>query len=166
MQLSTWHKMYTTSNWLFLFSFPLMNRNFNILTCINPRYFKLFNSRFFQRCLVEMMCSFFVASWTGVVKYHGPRPSIRPKQVCLMYIDASMFLFTYPSKCECYLLIICIFLYWTGFCGQSYFHDWFHYLRTDDCICCYYAEALTPTQTPDTTQIRIHGYLSNRSNST
>ncbi|KAL3539138.1 hypothetical protein ACH5RR_002504 [Cinchona calisaya] len=23
---------------------------------------------------------FFVASWTGVVKYHGPRPSIRPKQ--------------------------------------------------------------------------------------
>ena len=34
-----------------------------------------------ERCLVEMMCSFFVASWTGVVKYHGPRPSIRPKQV-------------------------------------------------------------------------------------
>ncbi|CAA0816809.1 glycerol-3-phosphate acyltransferase 9 [Striga hermonthica] len=25
--------------------------------------------------------SFFVASWTGVVKYHGPHPSIRPKQV-------------------------------------------------------------------------------------
>ncbi|KAL0887279.1 hypothetical protein Bca101_011262 [Brassica carinata] len=25
--------------------------------------------------------SFFVGSWTGVVKYHGPRPSIRPKQV-------------------------------------------------------------------------------------
>ncbi|GAY46118.1 hypothetical protein CUMW_094530 [Citrus unshiu] len=24
---------------------------------------------------------FFVASWTGVVKYHGPRPSMRPKQV-------------------------------------------------------------------------------------
>ncbi|XP_021903758.1 glycerol-3-phosphate acyltransferase 3 isoform X1 [Carica papaya] len=36
-----------------------------------------------ERCLVEMMCSFFVASWTGVVKYHGPRPSIRPKQVML-----------------------------------------------------------------------------------
>ncbi|CAJ1935761.1 unnamed protein product [Sphenostylis stenocarpa] len=34
-----------------------------------------------HRCLVEMMCSFFVASWTGVVKYHGPRPSMRPKQV-------------------------------------------------------------------------------------
>ncbi|KAM5550916.1 hypothetical protein ABKV19_027320 [Rosa sericea] len=27
------------------------------------------------------MCSFFVASWTGVVKYHGPKPSMRPKQV-------------------------------------------------------------------------------------
>ncbi|RVW96629.1 Glycerol-3-phosphate acyltransferase 9 [Vitis vinifera] len=33
------------------------------------------------RCLVELICSFFVASWTGVVKYHGPRPSRRPKQV-------------------------------------------------------------------------------------
>ncbi|OMO77600.1 Phospholipid/glycerol acyltransferase [Corchorus capsularis] len=33
-----------------------------------------------ERVLVELICSFFVASWTGVVKYHGPRPSIRPKQ--------------------------------------------------------------------------------------
>uniref|UniRef100_A0A6N2LJN6 Uncharacterized protein n=1 Tax=Salix viminalis TaxID=40686 RepID=A0A6N2LJN6_SALVM len=23
---------------------------------------------------------FFVASWAGAVKYHGPQPSIRPKQ--------------------------------------------------------------------------------------
>ncbi|KAL6497939.1 Glycerol-3-phosphate acyltransferase 9 [Orobanche hederae] len=34
-----------------------------------------------ERGLVELICSFFVASWTGVVKYHGPRPSIRPKQI-------------------------------------------------------------------------------------
>lgn len=34
-----------------------------------------------ERTLVEMMCSVFVASWTGVVKYHGPRPSMRPHQV-------------------------------------------------------------------------------------
>ncbi|KAF9684560.1 hypothetical protein SADUNF_Sadunf04G0130700 [Salix dunnii] len=34
-----------------------------------------------MRCLVELICMFFVASWTGVVKYHGPQPSIRPKQV-------------------------------------------------------------------------------------
>ncbi|MCO5586241.1 hypothetical protein L7F22_040180 [Adiantum nelumboides] len=33
------------------------------------------------RGLVEFICSVFVASWTGVVKYHGPRPSRRPKQV-------------------------------------------------------------------------------------
>lgn len=32
---------------------------------------------------MELICSFFVASWTGVVKYHGPRPSMRPKQVFL-----------------------------------------------------------------------------------
>ncbi|KNA14949.1 hypothetical protein SOVF_102640, partial [Spinacia oleracea] len=24
---------------------------------------------------------FFVASWTGVIKYHGPRPSVRSKQI-------------------------------------------------------------------------------------
>jgi hypothetical protein len=34
-----------------------------------------------ERGLVEFMCSVFVASWTGVVKYHGPRPSRRAKQV-------------------------------------------------------------------------------------
>lgn len=47
-----------------------------------------------QRVLVEMICSFFVASWTGVVRYHGPRPSIRPKQVTcfLFYVGLS---FTY-----------------------------------------------------------------------
>ncbi|GBG61079.1 hypothetical protein CBR_g18671 [Chara braunii] len=31
--------------------------------------------------LVGFMCGVFVASWTGVVKYHGPRPSRRPNQV-------------------------------------------------------------------------------------
>ncbi|KAF4366924.1 hypothetical protein G4B88_029248 [Cannabis sativa] len=34
-----------------------------------------------ERFLVELICTFFVASWTGVVKYHGPRPSMRPNQV-------------------------------------------------------------------------------------
>eukprot|EP00252_Welwitschia_mirabilis_P002517 TRINITY_DN12484_c0_g1_i1.p1 TRINITY_DN12484_c0_g1~~TRINITY_DN12484_c0_g1_i1.p1 ORF type:complete len:337 (-),score=45.83 TRINITY_DN12484_c0_g1_i1:463-1473(-) len=34
-----------------------------------------------ERVLVEFMCSVFVASWTGVIKYHGPRPSVRPRQV-------------------------------------------------------------------------------------
>ncbi|KAI3824863.1 hypothetical protein L1987_06335 [Smallanthus sonchifolius] len=34
-----------------------------------------------KRALVELICSFFVTSWTGVVKYHGPRPCARPKQV-------------------------------------------------------------------------------------
>ncbi|GKV23902.1 hypothetical protein SLEP1_g33580 [Rubroshorea leprosula] len=41
----------------------------------------------FERVLVELICSFFVASWTGVVKYHGPRPSLRPKQVHLTVVS-------------------------------------------------------------------------------
>ncbi|KAJ7539338.1 hypothetical protein O6H91_11G087600 [Diphasiastrum complanatum] len=34
-----------------------------------------------ERGLVEFLCGAFVASWTGVIKYHGPRPTSRPKQV-------------------------------------------------------------------------------------
>eukprot|EP00270_Netrium_digitus_P009440 TRINITY_DN2867_c0_g1_i1.p1 TRINITY_DN2867_c0_g1~~TRINITY_DN2867_c0_g1_i1.p1 ORF type:complete len:409 (+),score=94.78 TRINITY_DN2867_c0_g1_i1:152-1378(+) len=34
-----------------------------------------------ERGLVEFMCGVFVASWTGVIKYHGPRPSRKPNQV-------------------------------------------------------------------------------------
>ncbi|XP_057526119.1 glycerol-3-phosphate acyltransferase 9-like isoform X1 [Amaranthus tricolor] len=34
-----------------------------------------------ERSLVELICCFFVASWTGVIKYHGPQPVMRPKQV-------------------------------------------------------------------------------------
>ncbi|KAL9244816.1 hypothetical protein vseg_018541 [Gypsophila vaccaria] len=34
-----------------------------------------------ERSLMEFFCSFVVASWTGVIKYHGPRPSMRSNQV-------------------------------------------------------------------------------------
>lgn len=55
------------------------------LSCYIPVHFLLKSHdrlrKKLERVLVELICSFFVASWTGVVKYHGPRPSIRPKQV-------------------------------------------------------------------------------------
>jgi hypothetical protein len=44
---------------------------------------------------------FFVASWTGVVKYHGPRPSRRPKQV---RFSINILLYVFMSK-TC--LILC-----------------------------------------------------------
>jgi glycerol-3-phosphate O-acyltransferase 3/4 len=34
-----------------------------------------------QRGLVKFMCQIFVASWTAVVRYHGPRPAPRPGHV-------------------------------------------------------------------------------------
>eukprot|EP00897_Mesotaenium_endlicherianum_P007428 jgi/Mesen1/6713/ME000344S05996 len=37
--------------------------------------------RSLERQLVTFMCSVFVASWTGVVRYHGPKPSRRTNQV-------------------------------------------------------------------------------------
>ncbi|CAI5928315.1 unnamed protein product [Closterium sp. NIES-65] len=37
--------------------------------------------RSLERGLVEFMCGVFVASWTGVIKYHGPRPVRRANQV-------------------------------------------------------------------------------------
>ena len=37
--------------------------------------------RSLQVILVKWMCGVFTASFTGVVKYHGPRPVKRPHQV-------------------------------------------------------------------------------------
>ncbi|KAK9832260.1 hypothetical protein WJX74_004697 [Apatococcus lobatus] len=34
-----------------------------------------------ERVLVQFQCQVFVASWTGVVRYHGPRPDPRPNHV-------------------------------------------------------------------------------------
>ncbi|GAA0146378.1 hypothetical protein Leryth_012593 [Lithospermum erythrorhizon] len=34
-----------------------------------------------ERSLVKLMCGFFVASWSGIVRYHGSGPGNRPKQV-------------------------------------------------------------------------------------
>ena len=34
-----------------------------------------------ERALVQVMCQMFVASWTGVIRYHGPRPVNRPNHV-------------------------------------------------------------------------------------
>eukprot|EP00240_Pyramimonas_obovata_P004957 CAMPEP_0118944026 /NCGR_PEP_ID=MMETSP1169-20130426/39515_1 /TAXON_ID=36882 /ORGANISM="Pyramimonas obovata, Strain CCMP722" /LENGTH=413 /DNA_ID=CAMNT_0006889423 /DNA_START=245 /DNA_END=1482 /DNA_ORIENTATION=+ len=36
-----------------------------------------------ERSLTEFMCGVFVASWSGVVKYHGPRPTRGPNKVCV-----------------------------------------------------------------------------------
>uniref|UniRef100_M1BLP1 Glycerol-3-phosphate acyltransferase n=1 Tax=Solanum tuberosum TaxID=4113 RepID=M1BLP1_SOLTU len=46
----------------------------------NIYLFPLWCLRVVVRYEILFPISFFVASWTGVVKYHGPRPSIRPKQ--------------------------------------------------------------------------------------
>ncbi|KAL0376268.1 UNVERIFIED_CONTAM: Glycerol-3-phosphate acyltransferase 9 [Sesamum calycinum] len=55
------------------------------LSCYFPVHFLLKGHdklrKRLERGLVELICSFFVASWTGVVKYHGPWPCMRPKQV-------------------------------------------------------------------------------------
>lgn len=34
-----------------------------------------------EQALVQFQCQVFVASWTGVVRYHGPRPVNRPNHV-------------------------------------------------------------------------------------
>src|SRR5689334_20508844 len=35
----------------------------------------------FQLQLMQLYCSFFVAAWSGVIRYHGPRPEKRPNQI-------------------------------------------------------------------------------------
>ena len=60
---------------------------------------------------MEMICSFFVASWTGVVRYHGPRPSIRPKQVHVSF-------YKYLSPLIV-LLYLCLIFYDWGVLNRS-----------------------------------------------
>ena len=98
-----------------------------------------------QRSLVELICCFFVASWTGVIKYHGPQPVMRPKQVIifvlwlLCYVAVPLYtrIFYIYNDTE----VFCFLVFKSGFCGQSYLHDWLHHFRTNDCLCCHHAEA-------------------------
>ena len=40
----------------------------------------------YERVLVQLQCQVFVASWTGVVRYHGPRPVNRPNHVWVPFL--------------------------------------------------------------------------------
>ena len=41
------------------------------MECVQPGH----KRRNLERALVQWQCWIFVASWTGVIKYHGPRPA-------------------------------------------------------------------------------------------
>ncbi|KAH0978114.1 hypothetical protein GBA52_027833 [Prunus armeniaca] len=75
---------------------------------------KELSSSFSLRCLVELICSFFVASWTGVVKYHGPRPSMRPKQQVFVANHTSMIDFIILEQMTAFAVIMQKHPGWVG----------------------------------------------------
>ena len=70
--------------------------------------------RSIERGLVEFQCSVFVASWTGVIKYHGPRPSRRPGQVFVAN-HTSMIDFIILEQMTAFAVIMQLHPGWVGF---------------------------------------------------
>ncbi|XP_059647402.1 glycerol-3-phosphate acyltransferase 9 [Cornus florida] len=88
-----------------------------------------------ERCLVELICSFFVASWTGVVKYHGPRPSMRPKQVFVAN-HTSMIDFIILEQMTAFAVIMQKHPGWVGLLQSTILESvgciWFHRSEAKD----------------------------------
>nr|CAD1819267.1 unnamed protein product [Ananas comosus var. bracteatus] len=88
-----------------------------------------------ERKLVEMMCSVFVASWTGVVKYHGPRPSTRPHQVFVAN-HTSMIDFIILEQMTAFAVIMQKHPGWVGFIQKTILESvgciWFNRTESKD----------------------------------
>ncbi|XP_073115519.1 glycerol-3-phosphate acyltransferase 9 [Elaeis guineensis] len=88
-----------------------------------------------ERKLVEMMCSIFVASWTGVVKYHGPRPSMRPQQVFVAN-HTSMIDFIILEQMTAFAVIMQKHPGWVGFIQKTILEGvgciWFNRTESKD----------------------------------
>eukprot|EP00850_Spirogloea_muscicola_P015377 SM000117S25497 [mRNA] locus=s117:148653:152355:- [translate_table: standard] len=87
------------------------------------------------RVLVEFMCSVFVASWTGVVKYHGPRPSRRPNQVFVAN-HTSMIDFIVLEQATAFAVIMQKHPGWVGLLQTTVLHSmgciWFNRTESKD----------------------------------
>ncbi|XP_020256489.1 glycerol-3-phosphate acyltransferase 3-like isoform X1 [Asparagus officinalis] len=88
-----------------------------------------------ERKLVEMMCSIFVASWTGVVRYHGPRPSMRPQQVFVAN-HTSMIDFIILEQMTAFAVIMQKHPGWVGFIQKTILESvgciWFNRTESKD----------------------------------
>ncbi|CAD5171728.1 unnamed protein product, partial [Musa acuminata subsp. malaccensis] len=88
-----------------------------------------------ERKLVEMICSVFVASWTGVIKYHGPRPSIRPQQVFVAN-HTSMIDFIILEQMTAFAVIMQKHPGWVGFIQKTILESvgciWFNRTESKD----------------------------------
>nr|CAD1841109.1 unnamed protein product [Ananas comosus var. bracteatus] len=88
-----------------------------------------------ERILVEMMCSVFVASWTGVIKYHGPQPSMRPHQVFVAN-HTSMIDFIILEQTTAFAVIMQKHPGWVGFIQTAILESlgsiWFNRTESKD----------------------------------
>ncbi|KAG0584516.1 hypothetical protein M758_3G215200 [Ceratodon purpureus] len=88
-----------------------------------------------ERGLVEFICSVFVASWTGVIRYHGPRPSRRPKQVFVAN-HTSMIDFVILEQMTAFAVIMQKHPGWVGFLQTTVLESlgciWFNRTEAND----------------------------------
>ncbi|CAL9207114.1 unnamed protein product [Musa hybrid cultivar] len=88
-----------------------------------------------ERKLVKMICSVFVASWTAVIKYHGPRPSMRPQQVFVAN-HTSMIDFIILEQMTAFAVIMQKHPGWVGFIQKTIVENlgciWFNRTEAKD----------------------------------
>eukprot|EP00271_Cylindrocystis_brebissonii_P019136 TRINITY_DN56_c0_g1_i2.p1 TRINITY_DN56_c0_g1~~TRINITY_DN56_c0_g1_i2.p1 ORF type:complete len:389 (+),score=73.71 TRINITY_DN56_c0_g1_i2:172-1338(+) len=91
--------------------------------------------RSIERFLVEMMCGVFVASWTGVIKYHGPRPSRGTKTVWVAN-HTSMIDFIILEQVTAFAVIMQKHPGWVGLIQSSVLDSvgciWFNRMEAND----------------------------------
>ncbi|EFJ07412.1 hypothetical protein SELMODRAFT_133604 [Selaginella moellendorffii] len=89
-----------------------------------------------ERGLVEFICSVFVASWTGVVKYHGPRPSRRPRQQVFVANHTSMIDFIILEQMTAFAVIMQKHPGWVGLLQNTVLESlgciWFNRTESKD----------------------------------
>lgn len=68
--------------------------------------------------LLKLICRFHVASWTGVIRYHGPRPSLQPRQVFVAN-HTSMIDFVILEQMTVFAVIMQKHLGWVGLLQTS-----------------------------------------------
>ena len=71
-----------------------------------------------NRSMVRLMCSCFLASWTGVVRYHGPRPVLKANRVWVAN-HTSMIDYMVLSSYTPFAAIMQVHAGWVGFLQKN-----------------------------------------------
>ena len=92
-----------------------------------------------ERRLVQFQCQIFVASWTGVIQYHGPRPVARANRVWVSN-HTSMIDYVILTAYSPFCVIMQLHPGWVGFLQTQVLNClgclWFNRTEVRICLLC------------------------------